>query len=207
MHNLDEQATIAVHENGYESECSSSNRSDEEVTLSALEIEADTFTRFVERQRVEVMFELRNLRMGERPVTGQPNRERIQTFLDDMRERQQPTTQAPSTRPISVPRAFTADIDALSNRRCVSAALGSTAFRRDLENAIRRTVETRPVSTPAQPQSIPQAPPVPRALTLINHPQIPTHTTPVTREQARPQAPEPFNVERYRISMKYSFSI
>ena len=204
MDDLDEQATIAVHENGYESECSSSSRSDEEVTMSALEVEADTFTRFVERQRVEVMFELRNLRMGERPVTGQSNRERIQTFLDDIRERQQPAAQAPSTRPAAVPRAFTADIDALSNRRCVSAALGSTAFRRDLENAIRRTVETRPMPTPAPQQSVPEAPPLPRVLAPINQSQVLTQTTPVTREQARPQVREPFHVERYRISMKYS---
>lgn len=195
---------IAVHENGYESECSSSNRSDEEVTMSALEIEADTFTRFVERQRVEVMFELRNLRMGERPVTGQPNRERIQAFLDDVRERQQPIAQAPATRASAVPRAFTADIDALSSRRCVSAALGSTAFRRDLENAIRRTIETRPVPTPTPtpsvPQTIPQAPPVPRILTLNNQPQIPAQTTPVIQNQVRPQIHAPFNVERYCIS-------
>lgn len=205
MHDLDEQMTIAVHENGYESECSSSCRSDEDVARSALEIEADAFTRFVERQRVEVMFELRNLRMGERPVTGQPNRERIQAFLDNIQERQQqqqPVVQAPSARPVA-PRAFTADIDALANRRCVSAALGSTAFRRDLENAVRRSIETRPAEPLPRP-SIPQAPPMSRALTPFNHEQTRAQTIPAIREPVQQQVHEPFNVERYAISRKSS---
>ncbi|CAF5121035.1 unnamed protein product, partial [Rotaria sp. Silwood1] len=69
----DESITTTIDENGYESECSSSARSEEDVACSALEVEADAFTRFIERQRTEVMFELRRLRLGERPVTGQHN--------------------------------------------------------------------------------------------------------------------------------------
>ena len=62
-----------VQENGDESEESSSSRSEGEVAYSALEIEADAFTRFIERQRMDVMFELHRLRLGKRPITGQPN--------------------------------------------------------------------------------------------------------------------------------------
>ncbi len=213
MNYSDEQITATVHENGYESECSSSSRSEADVARSALQVEADTFTRFIERQRVEVMFELRHLRLGERPVTGQPNRERIQTFLNNIQEQQQqpPRTRTPSARP-AVPSAHIADIDALANRRCVSAALGSAAFRQDLENAVRRSIETRPV---VPVQRIPQAPPIPRTLAAMNieqqgSPTLPLHRTPVIMEQERPQITqipthEPFNIERYCISIMYLF--
>ena len=90
------------------------------------------------------MFELRRLRVGERPVTGQPNRERIEAFLNNIHGQQQQVSRVPSTRPVP-PSAHIADIDALTNRRYVSAALGSAAFRQDLENAIRRSTATRPV--------------------------------------------------------------
>lgn len=173
MNYSDEQITTTVHETGYESECSSSSssRSEEDVTRSALEIEADAFTRFIERQRLEVMFELRRLRLGERPVTGQPNRERIATFLNNIQENQQ-EVRIPSTRPAR-PSAHIADINTLSDRRCVSAALSSAAFRQDLENTIRRTIVTRPL-IPAEP--IQQAPSVPE----IAHP--------VPIEQQNPQS-------------------
>lgn len=176
--------TTADRENGYESECSSSSRSEEEVACSALEVEADTFTRFIERQRMEVMFELRRIRLGERPVTGQPNRERIETFLNNIQEHQQ-ETRVPSTRP-AVPSAHMADIDALTNRRCVSGTLSSAAFRQDLENVIRHSIGTRTVQ-PVQPS-----------------PRVPA---PVVIQQPRPQVPQPAlpapvevqttNVERY----------
>ncbi len=199
MNYLDEQITIAVHENDYESECSSSSRSDVDVACSALEVEADTFTRFIERQRVEVMFELRSLRLGERPVTGQPNRERIQTFLNNIRERQQqqPLVRTPSTRPV-VPSAHTADIDALANRRCVSAALSSTAFRQDLENTIRHSIGTRTVQQTPQAPAAPrlQAPPVVEQ----QRPQITPIVPPVPIAQPPPPPREPLNVQRYSIS-------
>ena len=110
---------------------------------STLEVEADTFTRFIERRRTEVKFELRNIRLGARPVTGrQWNRERIQTFLDYMQEHrlQQSFPRTIATR-LAAPSAYIDDIDVLANRRCVSAALGSAAFRRHLENAIRCSIE------------------------------------------------------------------
>lgn len=140
------------NENGYESECSSSSRTEEEITYSALEVEADAFTRFIERQHMETMYELRRLRLGERPVTGQENRQRIATFFD--------RTETPSTRPVPPPpSAQRDDIDALENRRCVSTILSSAAFRFDLENSIRRTIGTRTVANPQpqpQPQRLPQ---------------------------------------------------
>jgi len=215
---IDEPMTTTIDENGYESECSSSSRSEEDITRSVLEIEADAFTRFIERQRIEVMFELRHLRLGERPVTGQPNRERIETFLNNIHEHQQ-NIRTPSTRPV-IPSAHLADIDALANRRCVSAALSSAAFRQDLEHAIRRSIVTRTISPV---QQIPQAPPMPQTLssTIIEQqqqqhsqitqgsPTLPVQIEPVIRDQQQSSQinliprHEPFNIERYSILIMY----
>ena len=181
-----------------ESTCSARSRSDEDVTRAALAVEADAFTRFIERQRIEVMFELRRLRFGERPVTGQSNRERIETFLTNIREQQQQDKRVPSRRP-AVPSAHIADIDALASRRCVSATLSSPAFRRDLENAIRQSIGARPTTTV---QTIPRAPPLPRTLAPVSA-TAHSYVGSVDREQEHSstsptQSHRQFNVERYQ---------
>ncbi len=163
------------------------------MACSALEVEADAFTRFIERQRLEVTFELRRLRLGERPVTGQPNRERIASFLNNIQERRQ-ETRIPSTRP-AARSAHMADIDALANRRCVTAALGSVAFRQDLENTIRHSIRTPPV------QQISQAPPAPRvpASVAFEQQRPQTSIVPPAPIEQQPQH-EPLNIQRYSIS-------
>jgi hypothetical protein len=166
----DETSTESVDENGYESECSLSSLNDAEVTYSTLETEADAFTRFIERQRMEVMFELRRLRLGERPVTGQPNRERLANFISNAQENRQ-EVRTPSTR-AATPSAHTADINALMNRRCVTAALASVAFRRDLESAIRNSISTPP------PVAIPQPPTLPTVAPIVPRPVEQPQTTP-----------------------------
>jgi hypothetical protein len=166
-----------------ESDCSETH--DDDVTLSALEIQADAFTRFIERQRADVMFELRGLNQRQRPVTGQSNRERIASFLHERHERQQPRQHVPSTRPVR-PSAHMADINALSSRRCVSAALTSAAFRRDLENAIRQTISTQvdtpPVSSSVSSRVAAPATALPteqehRQVTPVSNDSLPTNIT------------------------------
>lgn len=175
-------------ETGYESECSTSSRSDADVAMSVLEIEADAYTRFIERQRMDVMYELRRLRLGERPVTGQPNRERIETFINTIHENQQEPTRTPSRRP-PVPSAHMADINALASRRCVSAALTSVAFRQDLENTIRQSIG---IQTPAPLPSV--SPAATPAVPLARVPHAPPLPTVTTRE------PSPINVESIQTS-------
>lgn len=189
VHPSDESLATTVSDNDCASECSFLSRSEEDVARSALEVEADAFTHFIDRQRVETMFELRNLRLGERPVTGQPNRDRIQTFLNHIRQQRDQRT--PSAQP-AAPSAHIADINALATRRCVSAALGSVGFRQDLENAVRRSIEPRPAA--ARP-NIPQAPPMPRALTPAVVP-APTAREPEPPRTPLPPAPEPLNLQR-----------
>ncbi|CAF0780101.1 unnamed protein product [Adineta ricciae] len=193
--------TTLVQDNDCESECSFSTRSEEDITRSILEVEADAFTRFVDRQRVEVMYELRNLRLGERPVTGQFNRERIETFLNSIQTQRE--QRAPSTQP-AAPSAHLADINALADRGCVTSALRSTAFRQDLENAIRRSVQPRPNASTSQ---IPPAPSMSRLFpaTPVSPQQSQARQTlptlPVRRQQQPtqiipPTAHEPLNLER-----------
>ena len=197
--------TTIVQDNDCESECSFSTRSEEDITRSILEVEADAFTRFVDRQRTDVMYELQNLRLGERPVTGQSNRERIETFLNNI---QTPREQrVPSTRP-AAPSAHSADIYALADRGCVTTALRSTAFRQDLENAIRRSVQPRLNTSTSQ---IPPAPSMSRIFSSVPAPppqQLQVTQTlptlPVRRQQQPTQViprtvHEPLNVERYDI--------
>lgn len=182
MTHSDDSVSVTGTENGYESECSSSSRSEEDLTRSALEVEADAFTRFIERQRMEVMFELRRLRLGERPVTGQSNRERIETFINSIQE-PQPEVRAPAARP-AAPSAHMADIDALANRRCVSLALSSAAFRQDLENAVRQTIRAAPVA-PVVVAPPPRPQPVAAASATVNTPSV-----------VPPPPPAPFNIQR-----------
>ena len=160
-----------------------------------MEVEADALARFIERQRIQTMFELRCLRMGERPVTGQPNRERIETFLTNIQEQQQEQARrVPASRP-AAPSAHTADIDALATRRCVSAALGSASFRQDLENAVRRSVQTQPARAT---QEIPRAPPLPEGL-VVPIDEIPSSSTSESDEVA-PTVSDvfdaPWNIQR-----------
>ena len=181
-----------------ESDCSARSRRKEDVTRAALEVEADAFTRFIERKRIEVMFELRRLRVGERPVTGQSNRARIETFITNIREHQQQEKRVPSRRP-AAPSAHIADIDALASRRCVSVTLSSAAFRRDLENAIRQSIGARPATAV---QTIPRAPPLPRTFAPVSA-TAHTYVSSVDHEQEHSSTlPTPsyrqFNVERYQ---------
>lgn len=190
-----------------ESECESSSRSEADVARSALEVEADALARFIERQRIQTMFELRSLRLGERPVTGQPNRERIQTFLSNVQEQQRERTQrVPSSRP-AAPSAHTADINALATRRCVSAALSSAGFRQDLENAVRRSVQ--PQSTrPAQ--EIPRAPPLPEQPATPANEAVSSSTS--ASEEPPPMLSDlfdaPWNIQRYHLtSLTFPFLV
>jgi len=165
-----------------------------QVTTSALETEADAFTRFIERQRMEVMFELRRIRLGERPVTGQPNRERIENFLTNLQnDNTQPRS---STRP-SVRSAHMDDINALSSQRCVSAILGSAGFRQDLENAVRRSVTPTSTRENVRPsESILVAPPLRPLTQQASVTPLPAVSPSLPAQQLLPANQQPTNLIR-----------
>lgn len=96
------------------------------------------------------MFELRRLKMGDRPVTGQGNREVVQDFLTRTLN---PTPEEPNR-----PEAVIVEVQGLVERRPVSSILESMEFRRRLENALRSsigTVSARRASTASSPPRAP----------------------------------------------------
>ena len=74
------------------------------------------------------MYELRRIQHGDRPVTGQGNKEAVEQFFTEQR-RETPEQARPENVVI--------EVNALVERRPVSSALQSARFRRSLENALR----------------------------------------------------------------------
>ena len=104
------------------------------------------------------MFELRNLRNGEKPVSGQEERRRAVESLVNRVTRSSSNSQ---DQPVVVqdealrPEHITVEVNALIERRPVSSVLQSAAFRRSLENSVRRAVTmfSNNTSTSGPPRS------------------------------------------------------
>jgi len=118
----------------------------EASNVKAMESDSDvhsTVDRLLERNRNEIMFELRRMQLGDRPVTGQGNKEALETLIQRHIES-----------PINVeehrPEAVIVEVQGLVQSRPVSSILG-TGFRRRLENALRSSFQT--VSTRHQTSS------------------------------------------------------
>lgn len=131
------------------------------VSLSNLE---NSFERLLQRQRSEIMFELRRLQYGERPVTGQEHRRRtVENLVLRAVGPPMTTTTAPEPRSaaagpggavesvpghlsrqavaaaadVTRPEHIIVEVNALVERRPVSSLLSSLQFRRSLENSVR----------------------------------------------------------------------
>ncbi|CAG5131153.1 unnamed protein product [Candidula unifasciata] len=114
--------------------------------------------RFLERAKTDLMYELRNIEHGRRPVTGQSNRERLQQFMEKhgVGVKDFSTTSGESSGkemniPANVdsvekhrPEAVVVEVQAVVELRPVSSALQSAAFRRHLENIIRGSLTSQP---------------------------------------------------------------
>ena len=79
----------------------------------------------------ELMFELRRIQHGDRPVTGQGHKEAVENFFTGVRS--EPVEQ---NRPDNV----VVEVNALVERRPVSSVLQGSGFRRSLENALRGAI-------------------------------------------------------------------
>lgn len=97
--------------------------------------------RLFNRMKSDLMYELRNIQHGERPVTGQNNKEKIDKFLtkhfpsNDAKE-QLPSEEEEDHRPETV----VMEVQGIIESRPVSSVLQSAAFRRQLENVIRGSI-------------------------------------------------------------------
>ena len=96
-----------------------------------------------QRMKSDLMFELRNIQHGERPVTGQNNRENINKFMSKHftptdGKQIQDEEDAEDHRPESV----VVEVQGVIERKPVSSVLQSAAFRRQLENVIRGSIQS-----------------------------------------------------------------
>ncbi|XP_059176258.1 uncharacterized protein LOC131955950 [Physella acuta] len=113
--------------------------------------------RFLQKMRSELMFELRNIQHGERPVTGRNHRENIKQFLEkhvvplpgDGKNILENAESSERHRPESI----VVEVQGMIEKRPVTSILQSANFRRHLENIIRGSI------TPARREvtSIPRA--------------------------------------------------
>ena len=82
------------------------------------------------------MFELRRLRMGDRPVTGQGNKEAVEEFFTSSSTQYNEPAPAVNHRP----EAIIVEVQGLVERRKVSSLLNSANFRQRLENTVRSSM-------------------------------------------------------------------
>ncbi|KAI0232094.1 hypothetical protein LSAT2_017595 [Lamellibrachia satsuma] len=106
--------------------------------LPAVSME-DGLDRLLHRHRSEIMFELRRLQMGDRPVTGQGNREAVEDFFSQTAPHAE-SSAATGTTTHHRPESIIVEVNALVERRPVSSMLQSDLFRRNLETMVRGTL-------------------------------------------------------------------
>ncbi|XP_067656830.1 uncharacterized protein [Haliotis asinina] len=138
--------------------------------------------RFLQKTRSELMYELRQIKHGERPVTGQNRRENINQFF--AKHLEAPAgSEGKENVPANVdtveehrPESVVVEVEGLFEQRRVSSVLQSTAFRRSLERIIRGSIAT----ASSRPQPTP-----PRSTT----PQRTHHSTSQREEQRAENSP------------------
>lgn len=115
------------------------------------------------------MYELRQIQHGDKPVTGQANRERISQFLSKRFE-VQAQNEGKENVPANVddveehrPEAIVVEVEGLYQQQPVSSLLRSQVFRQQLNNIIRRNMSSFSITprNSVSPQSSHQASPVP----------------------------------------------
>lgn len=105
--------------------------------------------RFLQRMRSDLMFELRKIEHGERPVTGQNHRANIQHFMEKhLVINQNKISDGKQTFPLldenpinHRPESIVVEVQGIIEQRPVSSILQSASFRRQLENVIRGTIQ------------------------------------------------------------------
>jgi len=96
--------------------------------------------RLFNRMKSDLMYELRNIQHGERPVTGQNNKEKIGKFLTRHFPSDGEKEQPPSDEEDHRPETVVMEVQGIIENRPVSSILQSASFRRQLENVIRGSI-------------------------------------------------------------------
>ncbi|CAL1526424.1 unnamed protein product [Lymnaea stagnalis] len=151
----------------------------------------DGMDRFLQRMRSDLMFELRKIEHGERPVTGQNHRANIQHFMEkhvviEPNEIADGKHKIPLPEDSTVnhrPESIVVEVQGIIEQRPVSSILQSASFRRQLENVIRGTIQhARRETSRNAPLNLPQS---------TSASSIPARNR--GHEQSRNPTPEPFN--------------
>ena len=123
------------------------------------------------------MFELRRLQLGERPVTGQGNKEAVENFfVSQLQPNNEQATEEHRPETVHV------EVRALAESRPVSSLLHSTRFRRSLESALRTAIGTRSSSTPSRASPTPSPRATPRPTPRRSRASEPRVPSPLTRQ-------------------------
>ncbi|XP_013383177.1 uncharacterized protein LOC106153697 [Lingula anatina] len=103
--------------------------------------EMASMDRLLQKQRSEIMYELRRIQHGERPVSGTDSREQLESFFA---KRMSVASNEKENAPANVdsveqhrPESIVVEVSGLFEQRRVSSILQSARFRQNLENIIR----------------------------------------------------------------------
>lgn len=158
-----EATFIGEESSGSDSEHSFTSREsaemNTEITDAALPVD-EGLQRFLQQQRNDLMFELRRIRHGERPVTGQNNRENIASFISKHLQEPVGAGTGKDNVPANVdaveehrPEAVVVEVQGVFEQRRVSSMLQTQSFRRHLENIIRGSIVSASRPRPPRPQA------------------------------------------------------
>ncbi|GFO38062.1 mediator of RNA polymerase ii transcription subunit 24 [Plakobranchus ocellatus] len=108
-------------------------------TLSNLANDCQMMDRLMQRMKSDLMFELRHLQHGDRPVTGQGHRDSLHQFMLKHCDGQRLNGSPANVDAVEEhrPEAVVVEVQGMIESRPVSSVLQSPAFRRQLENVIR----------------------------------------------------------------------
>ncbi|XP_067944022.1 uncharacterized protein [Watersipora subatra] len=91
----------------------------------------------LQRRKCELMYELKKIQHGERPVTGSDSREKVGSFFSKRVQPQDSPVANVDDVEEHRPQQVTIEVQGLLQTRSVSSMLQSVQFRRSLENAVR----------------------------------------------------------------------
>ncbi|XP_074647977.1 uncharacterized protein LOC141903657 [Tubulanus polymorphus] len=143
----------------------------EDFSQSTEKNAADGFDELVERKKRETMYELRQLQLGEKPVTGRDSINKLDSFFG---KRMEVVKQAEHANvPVNTdrveehrPESVVVEVTTLFENRPVTSVLQSTTFRRQLENIVRssiseyhRAASAAPAPAPVRPAPAARSPP------------------------------------------------
>lgn len=166
---------------------STSSSSSEDISLPTdSKPEVEPVDALLQRRRCELMYELKHLKHGERPVTGTDSRGKVDNFFSKRVQVQDSSTPVANVDDVEEhrPQQVTIEVEGLLQRRSVSSVLQSAGFRRSLENVVRSHISRDGSSSSRAPRRT-------RALSRQENREAPASASPATETASSVPAPPP----------------